>query len=719
MRTLFVLILLISIAACSHPLEIVGRGDISSSTGENNCLVEEQPCANYVVGDYDVTYTAQPRAGWVFSQWEGCGEQFPQCTISMPASTVDLLWGQTAPPLRALFTLPPPTGDFLVTLNVDNAEAQPFGELFRSVNLDAGKQLNDAADIDRITQLMCTDPLTCTPGAIRYWDKVQFGRFALEQSITQHNRIAELHSRGFSLFWSLMGVPAFLRNSCSGCVVTSDNNTYHILREINIAASDARNPTDQDIACSCTDSDNWWAGPPSAGSVAGVSWLDYLDMTISDLLMEFDGVNPKLRIGLWNEPDQIWWKSSQSEFVTLWCDSAQQVRDTLGPASPVLVGGPDVSSWEHGINPQNSPLLKAIQEDCGENSSFDFLVYHNYSKPERFLLEGSVAEVRSWSTDEDLIIDVGEYAAALRGADATTACDLSAIADFDGEVPVATGVDPSAVLCDHRGAAEEAASAAAMAAQDHDRLYRFEVWDWGAIDMVTTRMGLLTINNLPKPTATSFWMLSQLQGERIAVINELQGAFPFHLLASREGDEMVIVVASQDQTVSEQFTRGLLSDGLVFNADVAPLLTGCTAFESEDTEAQIAALAQAGTTAQQLLETCPTLDPSLAEAVSSALAYAAPRVGHVGESFQLTIEAAGWQGPAIRHRIDAYRNTFAEIYRRWPGADFADPGFNYSLEEDFLWHYMTEPLDQLTVTDGRLTIEVRPNSVTLLRGPLE
>ena len=224
MRTLFVLILLISIAACSHPLEIVGRGDISSSTGENNCLVEEQPCANYVVGDYDVTYTAQPRAGWVFSQWEGCGKQFPQCTISMPASTVDLLWGQTAPPLRALFTLPPPTGDFLVTLNVDNAEAQPFGELFRSVNLDAGKQLNDAADIDRITQLMCTDPLTCKPGAIRYWDKVQFGRFALEQSITQHNRIAELHSRGFSLFWSLMGVPAFLRNSCSGCVVTSDNN---------------------------------------------------------------------------------------------------------------------------------------------------------------------------------------------------------------------------------------------------------------------------------------------------------------------------------------------------------------------------------------------------------------------------------------------------------------------------------------------------------------
>ena len=182
---------------------------------------------------------------------------------------------------------------------------------------------------------------------------------------------------------------------------------------------------------------------------------------------------------------------------------------------------------------------------------------------------------------------------------------------------------------------------------------------------------------------------------------------------------MVIVVASQDQTVSEQFIRGLLADGLVFNEDVAPQLTDCTAFESEDTEAQIAALAQAGTTAQQLLDDCPNLDSSLADSLASALAYAAPRAGHVGETFQLTIEAAGWQGPATRHRIDAYRNTFAETYRQWPDADFANPGFDFAAEEESLWSYMTEPLDQLDVTDGRLTIEVRPNSVTLLRGVLE
>ena len=621
--------------------------------------------------------------------------------------------GSTEPPPP-----PPPSGDHFVSLDVDNAGTKPFGELFRSVNLDAGKQLNDAADIDRITRLMCTDPFTCTPGAIRYWDKVQMGRFALEQAITHRSEIAELHSRGFSMFWSLMGVPAFLRDSCSNCVVTNGNDTYHLLREMSLAASDPRNPTDQDVSCSCTD-DNWWAGAPTMGSVAGVSWLDYLDVTISDLLMEFDGANPKLRIGLWNEPDQIWWKSNQTSFVNMWCGSVQQVRDTLGPESLVLVGGPDISSWESGINPQDNPALKLIQETCGEDDIFDFLVYHNYSKSERFLLENSVAEVRSWGTNENLLIDVGEYAAALSGADATTHCDPSAIAGLDGEVPTPTGVNSKAVLCDHRGAAEEVALAATMAAQDHDRLYRFEVWDWGSIDMMSTRMGLLTVNNLPKPTATAFWMLSQLQGERIAVINELDGEFPFHLLASREGDEMVIVVASQDQTVSEQFTKGLLSDGLVFNEDVAPQLAGCPAFESEDSQAHVAALAEAGTTAQELLDDCPSLDPDLAESLAKALAYAAPRVGAVGQSFQLTIEAAGWQGPATRHRIDAYRNTFAESYRRWPGADFASPGFDFATEEEFLWSYMTQPLDQLDVTDGRLTIEVQPNSVTLLRGKVE
>ena len=716
MKRVVSLLLLIVSTACSHPLEIVGGGDIQSSTDQHNCLLEQQPCANYVVGDYTVTYTAQPRAGWFFSEWEGCGTQHPHCSFDISGNVVNQFLGQTMPALKAVFTQTPPADSILIPLDVNNTGLKPFGDLFRSVNLDAGKQLNDAADIDRISQLMCTDSNTCAPGAIRYWDKVQFGRFVLEQPLKNRHEIAALHSRGFSMFWSIMGVPAFLRQSCSGCVVTSGSDTYHILREMNVATDDPKNPTGEPIACSCTDSDNWWAGPPTVDSVAGVSWLNYLDLTVSDLLLEFDSTDPKLRIGLWNEPDQIWWKTSQNAFVNMWCNSTAQIRDTLGTASPVLLGGPDVSSWEHGITPADSPLLKQIQQTCGATGNFDFLVYHNYSRPAQALLQNSVTEVRSWGLDDELIVDVGEYAAALRGADDTTGCDLSAIASSDGEVPAPTGVNPSAVLCDHRGAAEEVASAAAMAAQDHGRLYRFEVWDWGTIDMVDTRMGLLTINNLPKPAATSFWMLSQLQGERIAVINQLDGAFPFHLLASREGNEMVVVVASQNQTVSEQFIRGLLSGGLSYQDDVAPLLSSCTAFESEDAESQIAALAAQGTTAQQLLDDCPGLDPTLAQALENALAYAAPRVGHVGQNFQLTIDAPGWQGPVTRHRLDAYRNTFAEIYRRWPAADFAEPGFDFAAEENYLWHYMTEPLDELDVIGGEVAIEVRPNSVTLLRG---
>lgn len=91
------------VVGCSHPLEIVGEGDIESSTGANDCALEEQPCANYVTGDYNVTYTAAPREGWNFVGWEGCGVQFPECSFNIPALYVDQNWFQTMPTLRAVF----------------------------------------------------------------------------------------------------------------------------------------------------------------------------------------------------------------------------------------------------------------------------------------------------------------------------------------------------------------------------------------------------------------------------------------------------------------------------------------------------------------------------------------------------------------------------------------------------------------------------------------
>jgi len=602
----------------------------------------------------------------------------------------------------------------VVTLDLDNP-GPPFGDLFRSLNLDAGKQMNDAEDYNRIERLMCPDPADCTPGPLRFWDKVAFSRFSLEQAITNHDVLQELHDRGFPIYWSMMGVPAFLHSSCTGCTVGEGDDSAHLLRELEVSASDPRNPVGLDIDCACDD-ETWWAGPPTLDTVAGISWLDYVKETTAQLLTIFDSEAPNLQIGIWNEPDQIWWEENQNQFVTMWCATAQAVRQVVGDQSDILIGGPDVSSWAHSIGNTDTPLLQAIQATCGDDPPYDFLTYHHYSEPGKFLFENSVETVRSWGSEPDLPISIGEYASSLgHGAEATTPCDQSVIATKDGEVPIATGLDTSAVLCDHRGAVEDVAMAATMAAQDHDRLYRFEIWDWGTVDMVNSRMGLLTINNLPKPTATSFWMLSHLQGNQIAVINQLDGPFPYHLIASMEGDKLAIVVAGQNRTVAEQFARGLLAQGYEFAREVAPALTGCPAFQFEDEEAAISAMAIAGTTVEQIMADCPAIDPILAEALVEALAYAAPRVGHVGESFNLSIDVPNAYTTATRHRIDAYRNTYAEAYRRWPNQEFADETFDFRAAEEELWKYMTTPLDQLQTSNGQFTIEVRPDSTTLLQ----
>ena len=101
-RALIVLLLLLA-AGCYHPQEIVGEGDIISSNGEHDCLLEQAPCTNLVEGDYMLTYTAVPRPGWRFSHWENCGEKYPQCTYNITAAQVTQFAGLTVPPLRAVF----------------------------------------------------------------------------------------------------------------------------------------------------------------------------------------------------------------------------------------------------------------------------------------------------------------------------------------------------------------------------------------------------------------------------------------------------------------------------------------------------------------------------------------------------------------------------------------------------------------------------------------
>jgi hypothetical protein len=112
MKNLLLLSLLAILCACSHPLEIIGEGDILSSTGTRDCYLEDfqagkDSCAvNLVVRDYQETYYAMPRDGWMFASWKNyCtdGSTADQCSFNVDADVVRKFWGETAPPLVAVF----------------------------------------------------------------------------------------------------------------------------------------------------------------------------------------------------------------------------------------------------------------------------------------------------------------------------------------------------------------------------------------------------------------------------------------------------------------------------------------------------------------------------------------------------------------------------------------------------------------------------------------
>jgi hypothetical protein len=111
MRILVTLLLLALATACSHPLEIVGQGDILSASGDRDCRLEDYQAAadncteNLVETSYQETYYALPRAGWQFDRWENyCEDQAEaSCSFDVPESAVMQAIGQTAPALRAIF----------------------------------------------------------------------------------------------------------------------------------------------------------------------------------------------------------------------------------------------------------------------------------------------------------------------------------------------------------------------------------------------------------------------------------------------------------------------------------------------------------------------------------------------------------------------------------------------------------------------------------------
>lgn len=111
MRTLFSFLILIFITACSHPLEIVGKGDILSASGDRDCPLSEFQAGhdmcqkNYVIDEYQEIYYAVPHNGWMFDHWVNyCTDASSnECSFDTSANLVRRFWGATAPPLKAVF----------------------------------------------------------------------------------------------------------------------------------------------------------------------------------------------------------------------------------------------------------------------------------------------------------------------------------------------------------------------------------------------------------------------------------------------------------------------------------------------------------------------------------------------------------------------------------------------------------------------------------------
>lgn len=112
---------LLLVQACSHPIEIVGEGDVTSASGTRNCLLEDFEAQlgnctqNYVALGYQETYIAEPRDLWFFDRWNNycVNGTTNQCSFNVSASVVQQYWGATVPPLQAVFAKHQLTGPVL------------------------------------------------------------------------------------------------------------------------------------------------------------------------------------------------------------------------------------------------------------------------------------------------------------------------------------------------------------------------------------------------------------------------------------------------------------------------------------------------------------------------------------------------------------------------------------------------------------------------------
>ncbi len=140
------------LSACSHPLEIIGEGDVLSATGERNCYLADFQAGkdncrkNLVMSAYKETYYGVAHKGWQFSHWQNyCTDASNnECSFEIPADAVEKNVGTVVAPLVAVFkknqaVTPLPKPVAVYSYNLDKA-----GNLVR-------RQLLEGATLERKT----------------------------------------------------------------------------------------------------------------------------------------------------------------------------------------------------------------------------------------------------------------------------------------------------------------------------------------------------------------------------------------------------------------------------------------------------------------------------------------------------------------------------------------------------------------------------------------
>jgi endo-1,4-beta-xylanase len=198
---------LLLLGACSHPIEIVGEGDIWSLAGRTCTLENHQEAAstcteNYAVYAYQETYYATPRNGWRFDHWVNYCDTTTanQCTFNVSASDVRKFWFKAVPPLRAVF--------------VPEEAPQTLSQAAADAGIDVGVAIEHNATPDRVS-LVQQEFTSITPENAMKWHSLApapgVHDFSAADTTVAVADAANLRIRGHTLIWHrLNGQPSWL-----------------------------------------------------------------------------------------------------------------------------------------------------------------------------------------------------------------------------------------------------------------------------------------------------------------------------------------------------------------------------------------------------------------------------------------------------------------------------------------------------------------------------